>query len=119
MHHDSERSLVACSLWLHVGLIGASASAAGLLWLLGGEAGWLSALALAISGGMLAVASRRRARTASAMQNGRRPAPALHPASGPRDPLQGKPGARRMPCLVIPLQAGQSADDNHRHPTPE
>jgi hypothetical protein len=63
VHHNGERTLVACSLWLHIGFIGASASATGLLWLFGGDAEWLSALALAISGGMLAAASWRHART--------------------------------------------------------
>jgi hypothetical protein len=59
----TERALVACSLWLHIGLIGAAALAVGLLQLFDGETKWLSALALAFSGGALAAASWRRART--------------------------------------------------------
>jgi len=63
IQNTSERALVACSLWLHIGFIGATALAVGLLELLGGETKWLSALALALSGGVLAAASWRRART--------------------------------------------------------
>ena len=63
IQNTTERALVACSLWLHIGLIGAAALAVGLLQLLDGETKWLSALALAFSGGVLAAASWRRART--------------------------------------------------------
>jgi len=59
----SEPALVACSLWLHIGFIGAALLAVGLLQLFGGETKWLSALALAFSGGVVAAASWRRART--------------------------------------------------------
>ena len=59
----AERALVACSLWLHIGFIGAAALAVGLLQLFDGEAKWSSALALALSGGVLAAASWRRTRT--------------------------------------------------------
>jgi hypothetical protein len=45
------------SVWLHVGYVGVVAVAAGLLQLLDGTATTLSALALACSGGVLAVAS--------------------------------------------------------------
>jgi len=55
---NTERALIACSLWLHIGFIGATA-----LQLFDGEAKWSSALALALSGGVLAAASWRRART--------------------------------------------------------
>ena len=57
-----ERALVASGAWLYVGLVGATAVAAALLQLLD-EGGWLSALALAVSGCMLAAASWSRART--------------------------------------------------------
>ena len=57
---DIERALVACSLWLRIGFIGASAFAAGLLQLFDGEARWPFALAVAFSGGVLAAASWRR-----------------------------------------------------------
>jgi hypothetical protein len=63
IQNTSERALVACSLWLHIGLIGATVLVVGLLQLFGGETKWLSALALALSGGVLAAASWRRART--------------------------------------------------------
>ena len=60
---NSDRALLACSLWLHAGFIGAVAVAAGLIALFGGEASALSGLALAFSGGVLATACWRRART--------------------------------------------------------
>ena len=63
LQRDADRPLVACSLWLHVGFIGVAALAVGLLQLFDGEATWLSALALAISGAALAAASWRQART--------------------------------------------------------
>lgn len=62
MHHDAERKLLACSLWLRIGFIGASALAAGLIALFSDEAGWLSALALVFLGGVLAAASWGHAR---------------------------------------------------------
>ena len=63
LQNNTERALVACSLWLHLGFIGAAAVAAGLLLWFGTEATWLSALALAFSGGVLMAASWGRART--------------------------------------------------------
>jgi len=60
LQDNIERALVACSLWLHIGFIGASALAAGLLQLFDGEARWPFALALAFSGGVLPAASWRR-----------------------------------------------------------
>lgn len=63
MYQDAERLLLACSLWLRIGFVGASAVASGLLVLLSGDAQWLSALALAFFGGVLAAASFRHART--------------------------------------------------------
>ena len=46
LQKNIERVLVACSLWLHIGFIGASAVAVGLLQLFDGEARWSSELAL-------------------------------------------------------------------------
>jgi len=63
IQNTSERALVACSLWLHIGFIGAIVLVVGLLQLFGGETKWLSALALALSGGVLATASWHHART--------------------------------------------------------
>jgi membrane protein implicated in regulation of membrane protease activity len=63
IQNSTERALIACSLWLHIGFIGAAALAAGLLQLFDGETKWLSALALALCGGVLSAASWRRART--------------------------------------------------------
>ena len=61
--NNTDRALVACSLWLHVGFVGAAALAAGLIQLFDGEANWLSALGLALSGGVLAAACWLRSRT--------------------------------------------------------
>ena len=64
--HQSEngtgRTLMTCGVWLHLGFIGATALAAGLLELVDGEANWLSALTVASLGCVLAIASWRRAR---------------------------------------------------------
>jgi hypothetical protein len=66
MPHNTERVLLACSLWLRIGFVGASALAAGVLALLSGETSgqweWLSALALVFFGGLLAAASWGHAR---------------------------------------------------------
>src|SRR4029453_13649470 len=58
-----ERKLIACSLWLHLGFIGATAFAAGLLELFDAGGDWLLALILMLSGGALAATSWPRART--------------------------------------------------------
>jgi hypothetical protein len=58
---DIDRAVVACSLWLHTGFIGAVAVAAGLIEMFD-AASTLSALALIVSGGVLAAASWRRGR---------------------------------------------------------
>jgi hypothetical protein len=63
LQNNIERAHVACSLWLHIGFIGASALAAGLLQVFDGEARWPFALALTFSGGVLAATSWRRGLT--------------------------------------------------------
>jgi hypothetical protein len=60
---DIDRAVVVCGLWLHTGFIGAVAVAAGLIELFDPESSWLSALALAFAGGVLAAASWHRGRT--------------------------------------------------------
>jgi len=57
----ARRALVESGLWLRIGFIGASGVAAGIIQLLGAEAKPISALALAVGGGVLAVLSWRRA----------------------------------------------------------
>lgn len=61
--NNTDRALLQCRLWLHIGFIGATAVAAGLLQLFDGEDKWLPALLLALFGGVLAAASWRRAVT--------------------------------------------------------
>ena len=51
-----------CGLWLHMGFVGATAVAAGLLELFNGEATWPSALTVAALGCVLAIGCWRRAR---------------------------------------------------------
>jgi hypothetical protein len=60
--NNTERALLACSLWLHVGFIGATTVAVGLLQLFDGTPKWL-ALALVFSGAGLGAASWCRARS--------------------------------------------------------
>jgi hypothetical protein len=115
----TERALVACSLWLHIGFIGAAAMAVGLLQLFDGEATRLSALALAFSGGVLAAASWSRGRTV--LEHAERASAVAINASGE--------SASRAPCKEtgrgtiatvssIPLQSNRRRDDDRRYPTP-
>ena len=57
----AQRALVESGLWLRIGFIGASGVAAGIIQLLGGEVRPISALALAVGGGVLATLTWRRA----------------------------------------------------------
>lgn len=59
----ARRVLVLSGLWLRIGFIGASGVAAGVLQLLASDVKPLSALALAVGGGVLAAGSWWRART--------------------------------------------------------
>ena len=61
MNRRARRSLVWSGLWIRIGFIGASGVAAGIIQLLGGEVKPISALALAVGGGVLATLSWRRA----------------------------------------------------------
>ena len=57
----ARRALVESGVWLRIGFIGASGVAAGIIQLLGGEVKPISALALAVGGGVLATLCWRRA----------------------------------------------------------
>jgi hypothetical protein len=57
---NSSRALVASSLWLHIGLIGATAMAAGLLHWFDGDPRLPWSPIVALFGGVLAAASWRR-----------------------------------------------------------
>ena len=58
--NNNSRALVASSLWLHIGLIGATALAAGLLRWFDGDPRLPWSPLVALFGGLLAVASFRR-----------------------------------------------------------
>jgi len=60
LQNNADRAVMASSLWLHIGYIGVTALAGGVLMLFDAEAKWLSALALAFSGAALAVVSWHR-----------------------------------------------------------
>jgi hypothetical protein len=61
--NNTKRALLACGLWLRLGFIGASGLVAGMLLLFDGSLEPLSALVLAVGGGVLAAFSWWRART--------------------------------------------------------
>lgn len=61
MKSTSERALLACGLWLHVGFIGSAALAIGVIRLFDGAASLLAGLPMVVIGGTLAVAGWRRA----------------------------------------------------------
>ena len=63
LKRSAERVLVVCSLWLHIGFIGACGSAAGLVLLFDGEATSPWALALVFFGSALAATGWRRGLT--------------------------------------------------------
>jgi len=79
---------VASGFWLQSGLIGASLVAGGVLQLVGGETKPMSALALAVAGGVMAVLSWRRAR--SVLEIG-----AASSAAPSRAPLPGRAAVAR------------------------
>lgn len=113
------RTLVVCGAWLHSGLIGAVALAAGLLELWDGEPR-LWALGLVFFGGVLAAVSWRRARSilehakpASAVAADAPSQSTSHAAS-----RQTGPGAIAL-LSPIPLQSNRRHDDDLRHSTPE
>jgi hypothetical protein len=112
---NTQRALVIC-LWLHLGYIGAVALAVGLLQLLEGEPQWMSALALAFFGGVLAASSWRRGlatEPASAAATG---APRQSTARAPF----GQSGSRAKGMLsLIPLQSNRKHDEQLRHSTPQ
>jgi len=87
-------ALCACSLWMRVGFVGASTLAAGLVLAFRGESGALTALALVLGGGLVAVLSWRYARTmleradAWDARTSSAPRVAREPAARPRSALQ-------------------------------
>jgi hypothetical protein len=118
--NNVDRALFACRLWLHIGFIGAAAMAAGLLLLFDGEGKWLSALALALLGGVLAAASWRRALTV--LDHAEWASTAATDA--PRESasrVSFKQSGRGAIALLspIPRQSNRRHDHELRHPAPE
>jgi hypothetical protein len=64
MPREGNRALVVCALWLHIGFIGATAAAAALVLLVGGDAAPLPPLGVAILGGSIAFLAWRRGQRA-------------------------------------------------------
>jgi hypothetical protein len=81
------RSLVESGLWLRVGFIGASGLAAGIIQLLGNEVKPLSALGLALGGGVLATLSWRRA--GAILESADEPTAPVAPSTGRDHALAG------------------------------
>ena len=120
LQSNTERTLVACRLWLHIGFIGAAALAVGLLQLFDGEPEWLSVLALAFSGGVLAAASWRRARTV--LEHAERTSAVTTDAPGESTSrASSKQAGRGTTAMLspIPLQSNRRLDDDRRCPAPE
>jgi membrane protein implicated in regulation of membrane protease activity len=120
LQNNTERALVACSLWLHIGFIGAAALAVGLLQLFDGEPEWLSVLALVFSGGLLAAASWRRARTVLGHAE-RTSAVATGAPSESTSRASSKQAGRGTTATLspIPRQSNRRLGDDRRCPAPE
>ena len=88
---SSQRVLFRCSLFLHLGYVGAVAVAAGLIQFLADEAIGPLSLALVVFGGLLATASWRRAWAAVEPGNGVSVAEAHLRRRGPRRPFARSP----------------------------
>ena len=113
-----DRALVASSLWLHVGFIGACALAAGLIQLFDGETTWLSALSLGFCGGALAVAGWRRGR--SILERAERIS--VVAGDAPAEPgarVSAERIGRDATAMLSPISllSKQRREDDLRHPT--
>lgn len=116
--NNTDRALVASSLWLHVGFIGACALAAGLIQLFDGETTWLSALSLGFCGGALAAAGWRRGR--SILERAERMS--VVAADAPADQgacVSSKQPGRGGTAILPPISllSNQRRADDLRHPT--
>jgi len=89
LRRKAGRALVESGLWLRIGFIGASGVAAGLIQLFDGEVKPLSALALAVGGGVLAAVSWWRARTVLENADGATAGPAVTPSCASDRALAG------------------------------
>lgn len=116
--NSTDRALVTCSLWLHVGFIGVCAIAVGLLQLFDGETTWLSALSLGFCGGALAAAGWRRGRSILERTDRMSEVAANAPGeSGAR--ASSKQTGRGATAVLSPvsLLSSQRRKNDLRHPT--
>jgi hypothetical protein len=118
--NNTERGLVTSSLWMHIGYIGATTLVAGLLQLLDGEGKLLWALALVLFGGVLAVASWRRALTVLEHADWASTIATDAPSESASRASSKQTGRGAIALLPpIPLQSNRRHDHELRHPTPE
>ena len=106
--HNSSRTLVVSSLWLHLGLVGATVLAAGLLQSLNGDPRLPWAPVVAFLGGVLAAASWRRG--FAVLEEAERASGAAADASGKSTPRaqQSDRIRRERPASPIPLQSSNN-----------
>jgi hypothetical protein len=120
LQSNTERALVACRLWTHIGFIGATVLAAGLLQLFDGEGKWFWALALALLGGVLAAMSWHRALTI--LEHADWASTVATDAPGESTLRASSKQTECDPIALLslyPLQSNRRYDDELRHPTPE
>lgn len=120
LESSTQRALIASSLWLHVGFVGASVLAVGLLQLFDGEANWPSALALSLFGSLLAAAAWRRGLTVLQNAEPASAAAADAPSGSTSHASPKRDGRDAMTMLSpIPLRSNRRHDDGLRRQTPE
>ncbi len=119
LESGTQRALIASSLWLHIGFIGASVLGVGLLQLFDGEANRPLALALAFFGSLLAAATWRRGLTV--LQHAERASVAATDAPRATSRASRKRDGRDAMAMLspIPLRSNRRHDDDFRRPTPE
>lgn len=107
---DSSAALVASNFWLHLGFIGASVLAAGVLQWFDGEPGWPWALPLALLGGVLAAVSWRQ--SLAVLDDAERAVAA--DAEAPKEPRSHRSEAR-LPYGTIGMLGPLTPQSNQRH----
>jgi hypothetical protein len=112
---DVDRAVLACSVWLHAGYVGAVVVAAGLIQLFVSEASLPLALLLVFSGGLLAVACWRRAQ--AVLEHAERASPVATDAASASVPRTALPRTGRGAVVALsqlPRQANRRLDERRR-----